>query len=232
MLSIHLKYQTSKLVPPPFAYAIEFSLNKEEGSYTYALTYLDRELCTLEELEEEGFTENDNENFSGKMAEVWHKEIEHLFSQSKPSKKSHIHENEDFLVLSEGNNEFYPQNAHEWIAKIEDLRQAIFEEQKVEAPLIINISRQDLHENRKYQFTVSFLEKTIKLIKEKDVLNLEWAKKNDLLNDIFKAQFIEEKVSKKIPNKTGFFISFEAEKWYELGYSYINRPSAITKWLE
>lgn len=85
MKSLVLRFQTSALVPAPYAHAIELSINIKDESlaYVFEMEYLDRSQLSEEEIYEEGFTMEDDYKLEGELPKVWANELKALIEKPK-----------------------------------------------------------------------------------------------------------------------------------------------------
>ena len=70
---MHLQFQTSDLVPPPYSYAIEINAKEKSGKLEveFELTYMDRDSLSKNEIEDEGFSNNDDFKWTGLLNASW-----------------------------------------------------------------------------------------------------------------------------------------------------------------
>lgn len=234
MQSFEIKFQTSALVPAPFAHAVELNLKviADKLHYHYQLSYIDRDTLEIDEILEEGFTENDDQNLSGILPASWFNYFKDLSANISPLKIVELADHQAYWEIGEVGKLLYPKNFGDWELFIEHLRQAALEEQKLELPLKVQIWRKFSAEDRKYEIMASFYERNLHIIGQKETKNLEWNKLADLLKDIFAAEFIYEKASEQEPQRQGLFLEYGDGLWFEVGYSLLTKPSKITRWLD
>ena len=224
MSKFSIKYQTAEVVPPPFSLAIEIVgeiVQNQELELSFELTYLDRNTLTLEEIEEENFTENDDFSWKGTLPKVWNDILLGNFKSAKPMTISLLGEVQDFWELSNDIKTFYPKNTEDWKYLLEELQQAIYEKAEKEAPLKLTFLKIHHQEKLVSEMIASFEKREIKLqISTKNQAEfLPWDELNYILKNVFSAEFFPEKAETKLPTKTGIYLNTGDEFWYEFGKS-------------
>jgi hypothetical protein len=233
MSSFNIKFQTSGLVPPPYACAVEIAIDKVHNglNYTYELEYLDRESLSEEEIYEEGFSENDNLKFSGTLPLVWVTAFESLYDKTKPVYLTELKEEQAFWNIKTGENQMYPTNATSWENFLEEFKQAVLENKKVEAALHIKVKRIDEDGTAEYQIMAEFENRKLSIMQNKIEKVLAWNELSKLLKDYFAGELIPEKATENNPSKTGLYVDYGDGFWYQLGYALLTKPSKLTGWL-
>jgi hypothetical protein len=224
MNSFSIKYQTAEVVPAPFSYAIEISgeiVFNQELELSFELTYLDRNPLTLEEIEEEGFTENDNFQWKGSLPKIWNDILLGNLKSSKPMTISLLGEVQDFWEIKLDTKTFYPANIEDWKYLVEEIQQAVFEKAGRELPMKLSFLKIEQQQNRLYTIEASFEKREIILQKfnATQPIFLDWNELNYILKNIYSCDFIEEKVEAKIPTQNGNFLNLGDEFWFEFGKS-------------
>lgn len=230
MHTLHIQFQTNELTPPPFSHALEFLLKESTKGVQvkFERTYLERDTLSLDEIEEEGFTENDNLTLNCILDVIWWKALENALEESTFQDKSSIKEEEDFLLI----NNKYPKNVEHWLLLTEQLQQAILEKCEKEEALKIEVCRVDTSQKTFFEFNARFSQRLFFLVSGKKQHSYPWNKLQDFLKDFFTADIRAEKFSEKPGNKTGIYINLGDGNWLELGKTYLTAPSTILKWLK
>jgi hypothetical protein len=234
MKSLILRFQTSALIPAPYAHAIEiiFSFGQKNLEYKFELEYLDRDQLTEEEILDEGFSLEDNLILSGKLPTVWKEQLDSLLQKTEKTYPQELEDDQEFWDIEIGSENYYPKNTKHWKEFIEELQQAVVEQNKLENPLQITIIRADNQTQKEYKIKGNFEHKSLTIESSEKQSQLPWTKLKPLLKDFYSAEFDYDKATEKLPKKTGLFINFGDEYWFELGKSYLTKPSKITSWLE
>jgi hypothetical protein len=234
MKALEIKYQTSGLVPAPYANAVELSLKflPEGLHYAYDLAFLDRADFSIEDLEEEGFSEHDDLKLEGNLPQVWADVFSKTIENTKKLHISELKEEQAFWLIEEGGVHFYPGNSAVWEQLLDEFKQAILEAHEIEAPLQITVLRIGEEGTSKYQIKGEFANRKLVISEGENEKILNWYELSKLLKDYFAGEMLPDKTSEKLPSKTGLYIDYGDGYWYQLGYSLLTKPSKITSWLE
>ncbi len=251
MHSFSLKYQTAENVPAPFAHAIEINgeiVQNQAGnnplggtpqlSFSFELTYLDRNELTEEDLAEEGFTLNDDFSWKGTLPKIW---ANIVFGNLKSAKVLYIKElepHQEFWEIDFDGKTFYPKDTEQFKYLIEELQQAVFEKAKREAPLKLTYLKNQAGENFEVIIIASFVERNVSFQKinfnevQDDTKMVAWEELNFILKNTFSGDFVDEFALKNRPAHKGLFLNIGTELWYEVGKSYMIQPNKIHKILK
>jgi hypothetical protein len=234
MKPLEIKYQTSSLVPAPHAFAVELSLiNTQEGlQYTYDLVFLDRADISAEELEEEGFSEHDDLKMVGKLPQIWAETFTKTLEKTNKLHIAELKEEQPYWLIEEEGTHFYPSNSVIWEQLLDEFKQAILEDNLVEAPLKITVLRIGEEATQTYIIKGEFANRKLSISHSENEKVLNWNELSKLLKDYFAGEMLPDKTSEKQPSKPGLFIDYGDGYWYQLGYSLLTKPSKITSWLE
>lgn len=229
MTTLKIQYQTSDLVPPPYAHSIELELRWERDIQArFQLTYLGREDLSEEEIEDEGFTGQDDIELATSMPLLWLPEIQRMAKYTDQVEKTHLEESEDFWKIQfEEDEAFYPAQASFWSSFLQEIQQAIFELGGIELPLHIELSRSD---QGHYHIHASFAQRSLSYeYPDGSTIALPWNKLNSLLREVYSGEFIYEEAVQEIPKRTGLYLSLGDGWWFEVGKSYLNSPRRVLK---
>lgn len=229
MPTLNLKFQTNELTPPPYAYAIEIDTKVLPSGLqaSFEINYLEREVLTIDEIIDEGFTENDDFKLRVNLPNVWLDALDAIYSKSTFHKKETLEDQEEYFEIGGQ----FPENTAEWKLFLEQMQQAILEKAEREAPLFIEIIRINHDGRNVYEFNASFLHRTFTVSKNKVLQALTWSQLNAFLEDIFVAEIKYEKAKTETPKNEGIYIQFGDGMWLELGNSYLTQPSKVKAWL-
>lgn len=212
-------------IPPPFCYkySIEISIDSSDNFFVdLGLSYYDRDDITEEELFDEGFSLEDDFQWSGSLPNVWGKDIlKKLRSANWRKKISPDVNGSEFKVKIMNLNQseiLRPSDTKQWEIFMQEIIQAIFELAAKEAPLIISFStRASEEEIDQADFEFSFAHKTIRISNQKNSQkSMEWEEGQKLLKYIFGFDYLPEHASEKVPKPVGNYISPGDGWWYEL----------------
>lgn len=210
---VKISYQTLQLPPPfAFAYTLDLDFADDEINIQYHLEFLNREEITQEEIEDEGFSMDDDFSWQGILGKVWaedlKEDIEHIELEE---------ESEDFNIYlhAEIHNEGKERSglavlAEDWDYRLQELIQAIYEKAGIEAPLHLSVINIDSGTTSKYEVEGSFEH-------QKSAVNgqpLDWDVLHDVMSDIYTIDFDQEPV--KNPKEDGLWINPDGASGYQL----------------
>lgn len=230
MSSLEIKFQTNQLTPAPYSHAIEFRVDFKDKSTFVAMdiTYLDRDTLSVDEITDEGFTENDNIILKSILPKIWETTLQETVAKTTFTKKEELNEAEEFIQI----NGRFPSQSQLWVQLLQELRQAVIEKAEKEAPLYIGIMRNDNSKSQEYAFEASFVTREFIRTHAGKKENFNWSDLNTFLRDVYAGEFLYDKSHGKHPKKDGIHIHIGDEYWLELGKSYLIQPSKITRWLK
>lgn len=231
---MHIQFQTNELTPAPYAHAIEIKLKaeKSELKVEFEITYLGREELEPDEILQEGFTENDDLQWSGKLGNNWLNYFKDFSEKLTLKPKETLEEEELFWYIENGSGKGYPENEEDALQFTQELQQAVFEATETEAPLQITVLRIDNREQQKISFEASFQDRNFQKKEGNQSYQKMWEELNPFLKDIFSGEFRPDQALQKTPAKTGMYLNLGDGLWYELGKSYLIQPSKVKKYLD
>lgn len=233
--SITIQYQTAEVIPAPFSHRISFTASvtpKQQLQTSFRIEYLDREELTEEEIENEGFTGDDDFAWEGTLAAAWTDQLERVLSRTdyhKPGRQPGESENQ-ILVNGEGNSAFsgQPRNTEEWEYLTQELMQAVYETARLEAPLRITYLRLERDGSDRLDLQVLFATRKIETTRSrasgKTSGTLDWDALIPVLKLIYTGDFLPEKAIQREPRQPGRYLETGDGLWYELGTSLVNPP--------
>ena len=209
-MNVKVSYQTLQLPPPfAFAYTLNLTFNEESLDIQYELEFMNREQITLEEIEEEGYSENDDFSWQGSLGKEWVDNLRDDLDQIELEDES-----EDFNIYLhvefDDEREGLAVLAEDWDFRLQELIQAIYEKAGLEAKLIMKLMHINGNEHAIYQLEGSF-EHLSGSVNNKPI---EWEALHELVEDIYTIDFDEEPIEK--PNKDGLWIDPDGSGQYQL----------------
>lgn len=229
MSILEINFQTNQLTPPPYAHAIEFRTDfKDKSTFvSMEISYIDRDTLTVDEIVDEGFTENDDIRLKSILPKIWEDTLKDLVAKTTFVKKEELNQEEEFIQV----NGRYPKQTQMWVQIIQELRQAVLEKSEREAPLFIGLIRNDNGRSDSFEFEASFAKREFVKKVNGQAETLKWNDLNSFLRDVYSGEFEYDKTRGNFPKKDGIHIHIGDEYWLELGKSYLIQPSKIKKWL-
>lgn len=225
--------QTNSDIPPPYEhfYILSVTENPVYLTLSYKQEYTGREGISEEDLLDEGFTTNDNFDWSGSLNTVWKKQLEALYEQSKklPAPPD---TNEDYVIelksISKEGNEVISyvadRDIQKWTYLLQELKQAIYEVEKYEAPMMIKYLSITEKGSKFATLKGSFAERSFTVrVDDSPIESFDWGKLQEVVRMIFlNTEIDEEQEIKGTPTKSGKYILLPESNWFELGKAVID----------
>lgn len=211
-MKVKVSYQTLQLPPPhAFAYTLELDFLEDELKVKYELEFLNRDEITLEEIEEEGFSTDDDFSWTGSLGKAW---VDDLYDDLLDVELEE--ESEDFNIYlhmeiqdKEVDMAGLAVLAEDWDYRLQELIQAIYEKAGIEEKLKLQFIHIQTGENTFYQLEASFEHKTCNINKKP----ITWEELHQLMSDVYTIDFEGEEVEK--PSKEGLWINPDGESGYQ-----------------
>lgn len=204
---VNISYQTLHLPPPyAFAYTLDMEFGKELN-VAFSLEYLNRDTMTEEEIISEGYTADDDFQWSGTLSDVWVKELKADLSDidlTKPKDTDPI-----WIYVRNDYKEGNVSSLEEWDFRLQEVIQAIYEEAGKELLLKIKFIYISGSKSEFYELNGSFAERTCKVNKKK----LAWQEMQSLLSKIFSLDFDTEPVTD--PKEDDLWIDPDGQSGYQ-----------------
>lgn len=222
---IKLICETSPNVPPPYAHRYDLFVDENPSHLvlSFDLKYLEREDLTEEEILDEGFTTNDDFSWMGKLNQVWKKEFESLLQKTRFAPAA---EEGDYIIYIESEHKDKPGQGYvtkkyisDWVYLIQEIKQAIYESEQIEAPLTIEYLH--LEEGKETQIVLNgrFAEREFTVrVNNRPVEKWDWQVLQKTINLIYNDTEIDtEKMLKGRPRYEGYYLQLPGLGWYGLG---------------
>ncbi len=215
-LTIH--FETANNIPPPFSYQYKFVLKHTSLSLMadVSLVYTDRDEVQADEIEAEGFTDNDDFNWKGSLELVWQAEIEKLLLNSKIT-NTKVNDETDLLVLEYDGEKGVPSSLQKWHLLAQELIQAAYETAKKEHPFELIVLKKEQTQTTEAKLTASFINRTIAIDNTTGQKSLDWKTLTSMMETIFAPDYLTNEASTSRPTKSGLFVSVGDGLWYEVG---------------
>ncbi|WP_299252581.1 hypothetical protein [uncultured Cytophaga sp.] len=218
--NIHIEYHYLD-VPAPFCYTKTITIQPTATSLKleYKLEYTDREDFTIEELEEEGFSGEDDESWKGEIHLNWLSPITSLLALPKGEKATSA--NESLVQVDNTPFQTYGQESN-WDYFIQELTQAIYETATWEQVLTIRYCKKDQEKAPIQKLQISFAKRSAQSITDNKQVEINWDLIQQLLKVYYLQEFREGEHNKKIPNEVGTYTDPSDGLWYEINKSSSN----------
>lgn len=231
-LTIH--FETSAQLPPPYSYQYVLTLTPSAQflGVNLDLTYTHRDELDSDEIEAEGFSENDDYKWKGRLEKVWRDELEKLFDKTKLVENAIQDEEKDVLLLSieshsgEGvkmasTEKQQPKNLADWYYLAQELLQAIFETSEKERPFELHILDTTSQGSREAVLTASFRSRNAqvkRVVDGKSSLRFyPWQDLPSLMEILYAADWLTDIAATQKPKRNGLYVNPGDGLWYEWG---------------
>ncbi len=238
--TFEIKYETEPTLPPPFCYYyhIHGQVTTTGIQVVFAWVYHNREDITPEELEEEGFTGEDDFTWQGSVDKSWLPPIQKLLAGTKT-----ITENEEdaFLELnfqvSKGTSfQGRPHNTVQWMYFLQEFIQGIYETAEKEAPLRVRYKKITPTHTFFVSLKVQFADRKVWVQYRLDThkmqtLELPWDTTHAGLQALFALDYYPDNAEKREPNQKGTYVDIGENIWYALDPS-VGHPTTDIREIE
>ena len=227
--SIVIKFQTAPTTPPPFShfYTITLATNAVNGNAikaSFELIYTDRVGFDADEIEAEGFTQNDDYTWSGLLPSVWTAELERLVEKTKSFKPIEEKDTEDYLevaLLMDGQQRAgAPNNAAAWQYAAQELVQAIYETAGRERPFDIELLRISNKRSILTKYTAVFATRQFSKLTTANGKTLAeeqpWEALEGVLKAMYTPDYFTDEATDRRPVEDGWYVLQPDGLWYEL----------------
>lgn len=202
-------------LPPPYCYRYKMDIElAKEALINFSVEYYGREELDLDEIEAEGFSENDDFRWKGALPLHWKEELERQLGATVEGKSK---SGAGILVFRQGKpQDRKPDSTRDFEYFVQELIQAIYEVSGRQNSLTIKMLYNSPDKRvEQYELFVSFYERKAVLVgPDKSKKEVEWTKTQKTLETLF--QYDLEPVSDTPPKKEGFFIDSGDNFWYRL----------------
>jgi hypothetical protein len=220
--TITIHYDTA-ILPAPYAhsYTLALDLSAEEFKVDLKLQYYDRDDLTQDEIQEEGYTGDDDYTWQGHLIEGWRAALVDLYHKTT-FRAQPDEEHSDSLILTIQSatiaGQFYPSQPHLWSRMAQELIQAIFEGSQRELPLVIRFRHKSSGSTTGLDLTFHFSTRhcTQHQVHKQSEKIIDWADGQQLMKKIYAIDYLQEEGSEKLPGEDGHYIDPGEGRWHSL----------------
>lgn len=210
-MKVKVSYQTLVLPPPhSFAYTLDLEFLDHELKIDYNLEFLNRDEVTLEEIEEEGYSANDDFKWTGTLGREWVEDLADDLLQAELEEENE--ELDVYLHLEITHNGETDSGlavlAEEWDYRLQELIQAIYEKAGLEKALQMKIINIQGAQRSYHEINASFVTKSAKLNSK----TITWEDLHDIMSQVYIVEYDGE--SEEKPSKDGLWIDPNGESGY------------------
>lgn len=239
-MKLTIRFETAPNVPPPYAYQYELALEatSETLQANLRLTYLDREDLEPDEIEAEGFTENDDFDWRGNLDVVWREQLAQLVEKTTLKAEANTTDNDDFVELEiqtdEKSTTGAPKNRRDWLSMAQEILQAVLETAGKDRPFELQILENNQTGTLEAVLTASFAKRSaqVKRVENgKSALRYyPWHTLPQIMETLYAPDYETENLPTKKPTQKGLFVNIGDGFWYEIG-THIVEPGKHAKTL-
>jgi hypothetical protein len=212
---LSISYQFEEL-PAPHSYIKEFTLTKSKNNYkvSYELDYTGRDGISLEEIEDEGFSENDNESWVGVVSNIWVEAFLEII-QGKPNTKPYTI---NFIDIKIDDKTYAVKGFENEIDYyIQELTQALYEIGGAENPLEIKYAFTKNNKSYTRIIKLSFAERKVNVLDNTKIVgSISWKNMPSFLELIYLMDFNEGYRHTKLPKESAASIDPGDGFWYKM----------------
>ena len=233
MKSYSLLFQTAGDIPPPHAFHTFIKLEVKNSNVLFTefkQEYIDRNEIPVDEIEAEGFTENDDFSWQGALPFFWMEEMERILEKSEWKEAT----NSQVLLLDPVGTDFLsPVSERQWISFTEELIQACLEEGGKELPMEMTLGqleKSNFFEKVRLEWSFSRREVLAQAVggSQAKFAFLEWEEGQSQLKDWIEME-ASEKDLYQLPKSKGWYWLLNNEIW--IPYSK-EKSGKIWEWVD
>lgn len=204
--------------PPPFLYdlSIAFNIKNDKVEIKYQKQFIDREQFSEEELEEEGFSTQDDSLVEGELDGAWLTFFKTLIANPNWTKNTKTESfNNNVLRLSSTDSEdlYLIQDGIEY--QLEEILQALVESLQIEAPLSIFMRQHKGGKISESELYWSFKDRICSIKNNQKITALSWEEGRAILSLFYETDLSEQQIFKKKIPEGVTCINPGDETWYQ-----------------
>ncbi len=228
---IDIRYQTLSL-PPPYSYRYALVLRPGDQAVGVRLnwTYTDRDELTDEEIEEEGFSADDNFSWEGALPRVWKVALHELLHETRWVPETATNDSSLSATVTEPTKEDIkgsPQNHSEWEYFLQEAVQAVHEAAQRERPLrLAYLTFLEAGGPIELRWEASFLHRRFTMLRvmgeKQQEQPVPWQQLRPLLQAWYVPDYHPEKAERGVLHQAGEYVDPGDGRWYQLGKAATN----------
>ena len=240
---LEIRYQTALVVPPPYAHFFTIALHAAIGDrlpVDITITYTDRDELDEEEITNEGFTGNDDYQWSGHLPLIWAQTVGDLVrkTQLKEFDEAKLRDNQDYFLVTTHNDRHEkqagtPSHRTEWQFLSQELIQAAYEVSGKEKPFEVIYLEIDSGARTEAHLTASFSRREVRLeTRHQDQTQsktLPWKELKTMMEVFYAVDYNSEEALPELPRRSGRYLNLGTSEWYETGSAITGDEGAISR---
>ena len=242
---LSFRYQTARSLPAPYAYFCTLAAQPVAHNalqIDLTMTYPDRDDIDEDELIAEGFSRDDDFNWSGQLSRAWLDSLTHLADKTRLRlfTEDDLGEDDDFWDLTisadKDSRQGRPDNTDDWQYLLQELVQALYELMGRERPFTLTYLQLDeQQEEHEVRLTASFAERTVNVIisrnRRERTQTLSWTALQRIMSKVYEHDFDPEDAQLKRPRLDSprldppagdypagdkIWLNLGGEEWYDI----------------
>ena len=223
------RFETASEIFPPYCHYYHLILEQQEEKLLAEFTqkYHHREELTAEEIEEEGFSNADDYAWKGEPTAALTTSIFEKLLNARLLPEKELPDTENYLFLhfrSTGREgEGVPQKKEDWEYFLQEIIQGIYELAGKEAPLHLELLRNEQNLSAKTSCTIRFSERNAEiaytenqvLVSQKTIT--DWPLLQELMNTVFSQDFDPDRAVETEPSGSGTYLNPGDNRWHKTG---------------
>ncbi|MGV3561416.1 hypothetical protein [Larkinella arboricola] len=240
---LEIRYQTAMVVPPPYAHFFTIILRASADkrlTIELTMTYTDRDELEEDEIVGEGFTLNDDYQWSGQLPAIWAQTVGDLVrkTQLKAFDEEKLTDNQEYFLVaieqkSQGSRSGAPTQRTEWQFLSQELIQAVYEISGREKPFEATYVEIEGGGRTEARLTASFGHREVRLETRRDNQNrsttLPWKELKSMMELFYGVDYNSEEALSAPPRKPGRYLNLGTAEWYDVGASVVGDEGAVSK---
>lgn len=228
---LQIRYQTARSLPAPYAYFYTLTARPTaNGSLdvTFSITFPDREDIDDDELIAEGYTRDDDFQWSGRLPNTWQRTLTDLVNKTRlnPLVEEELDEDEAFLELTielpnGQKQQGQPRSQDEWDYLVQELMQAAYEAGGREAPFILTyLDLNSKPDSLEVNLSASFTERAVQIERiqgrNERRKTLPWSDLHRIMSAVYEHDYDPDAAQLKRPRRDGQWLCLGTEEWYDI----------------
>ncbi len=228
--SLHIRFQTARSLPAPYAHFYTLEAKPANGTVqlAFSISCPDRDDIDDDELLAEGFTRDDDFNWSGQLPNAWLQTLGELVNKTKLKAvaEESLDEDDEFWDIKLEQSGQRPQagrpvDADDWQYALQELMQAIYEKMGRERPFELTfLSQNGPADGLERRITASFAERSVlvrTLQGQRDEKSFRpWSALKRLMSEIYAYDYDPDDAQPKRPRQAGQWLNLGTDEWYDI----------------
>lgn len=230
--NLNIRYQTARSLPAPYAHFYTLSARPVFNDYLqvdFSITYLDRDSVDEDELIAEGYTNNDDFSWSGRLGLTWQQAVAELVDKTElePFTEEQLGDDDDYFELTieqadDSTRAGRPRRRDDWTYLAQELIQAAYEGGGREQAFELTYLDASREGDTELFMRASFVERNVKIEqtqnRQKSTKTLPWSELQRIMSTVYKADYEANEPQLQRPRRSGQWLNLGAEEWYDISH--------------